>query len=42
MQRGGTGRAEKGQVAKDLEMHAREFDLHSDGTWGHNGPTRLV
>lgn len=42
MQRGETGKAEKGQVAKDLEMHAQELDLHSDGTWDHNGPTRLV
>lgn len=33
MQRRETRKAEKGQGAKDLEMHTQKFDLLSDGTW---------
>lgn len=33
IQRRETGKAEKGQGAKDLEMRTQKFDLHSDGTW---------
>lgn len=41
VQSGETGKAEEGQVAKDLEMHAREFGPHSAGNQDHGGPTRL-
>lgn len=33
-QRREIGRAENDQIAKDLEMHAQELDLHSDGGLG--------
>lgn len=43
IQRRETGKAEKGQGAKDLEMHTQKSDLHSDGTClGHHGAVTFV